>query len=61
MRAPHHDAVAGTSFFGRLHQPQWYCLKPTVTANNVLTYMTCYQVELVFWLLEHIAGLPQEV
>ena len=26
-----------------------------------LTYMTCYQVEFVFWLVEHFAGLAHEV
>ena len=61
MRAPHHDAIAGKYILGSQHQPLWCCLKQEVTANNVLTYMTRYQVELVLWLLEHIAGLPQEV
>ena len=29
--------------------------------RSVLTYMTCNQVEFVFWLVQHLAGLAQEV
>ena len=28
---------------------------------NLLTYMACYQVNFIFWLLEHFASLAQEI
>lgn len=33
----------------------------SMEVGDVLTNMTCYQVEFVFWLVQHLAGLPQEV